>query len=499
MTIFTLVLYVAIVAAILTAIVGLVFKRQKSWLITFLQNFSGALFIFSGYVKAIDPLGTAFKMEQYFSEFYFTFNDTFLSFLAPVFPWFSEHSIVFSIVTIVFEIALGVMLLLGNRPKLTAWLFLGLVVFFTMLTGFTYLTGYVPTGVNFFEFGKWGSYVETNMRVTDCGCFGDFLKLKPKVSFFKDLFLLIPAIIFVWKYRDMHRLFTSGVRLVALWALILGFLGFCYYNTFMNEPIQDFRPFKNGADIRTQKGMEEEAMANVQITHYKMTNKTTGQVVMLPYEQYLKEFGNYPKEEWDFDQIKTEPAIEPSKISDFDISDLDGNDVTEDILNDPNYTFMVVAYKLPIEGKRMATTTVMDTSYVVDTVIVFDPTTSVADTSLRRTVDKLTPREVEVEATNFDPTFEKRLMDIINPVVNAAEQAGYKVYAVTAPNSSAVIDDLRHATQSAYPFYVADDLLLKTIQRSNPGLVLWKDGKLIQKWHFKKMPSFDEIRAKYMQ
>jgi hypothetical protein len=82
--------------------------------------------------------------------------------------------------------------------------------------------------------------------------------------------------------------------------------------------------------------------------------------------------------------------------------------------------------------------------------------------------------------------------------VAAAEKAGFKVFAVTAPNDPAVIDDFRHATQSAYPFHTADDLLLKTIQRSNPGLVLWKDGKVIQKWHFKKLPGFEEIQKNYM-
>src|SRR5690606_36610265 len=108
-------------------------------------------------------------------EFYYTVNETWLSFIAPMFPWFSEHSISISVVMIVFEIVLGVMLLLGSKPKLTSWLFLLLVAFFTALTGFTYLTGHVPSGTNFFEFGKWGAWVETNMRVTDCGCFGDFL------------------------------------------------------------------------------------------------------------------------------------------------------------------------------------------------------------------------------------------------------------------------------------------------------------------------------------
>jgi uncharacterized membrane protein YphA (DoxX/SURF4 family) len=487
---------VAIAAALLTLLVNFAAKSTKNLLMTFLQNFCGALFLFSGYVKAIDPLGTAFKMEQYFAEFFYTFKDTALSFMAPVFPWFSEHSIVFSIAMIVFEIALGVMLLVGFRPKLTAWLFLLLVILFTILTGFTYLTGYVPSGVNFFDYGQWGKYVETKMRVTDCGCFGDFIKLKPKQSFFKDVFLLLPSLYFVFKHGDMHQLFSARTRSILVWLTTFALIAFCYWYTYMDEPLQDFRPFQAGMDIRGQKAKESEALANVKITHYQMTNKTTGQVVMIPYEQYLKEFKNYPKEEWDFEQIKTEPAIQPSKISDFDISDADGNNVTEDILTDPNYALMVVSYKIKqMQGKQMKTATVTDTTFVVDTVKVAG-TDSI---QLVKKVDKITPRQVEIEVAAFDPDFEQRFTGVINPVMEAAEKAGIKVFAVTAPNDPAVVEDFRHSTQSAYPFYTADDLLLKTIMRSNPGLVLWKDGKIIQKWHYKKMPSYDEIKAKYIQ
>ena len=495
MTIFTLLLYIAIAAAILTAAVGFFYKGHKNWIMTYLQNFCGSLFIFSGYVKAVDPMGTAFKMEQYFSEFYYTFNETWMSFIAPMFPWFSEHSIAISVGMIVFEIVLGVMLLLGAKTKLTSWLFLLLVAFFTVLTGFTYLTGYVPSGTNFFEFGKWGEWVETNMRVTDCGCFGDFLKLKPKISFYKDVFLLFPSLFFVFRHRDMHQLFTPRIRQILIWGTAVAFLVFCIRNFVWDEPIFDFRPFAAGKDVRSIKLAEEEAAGNVQITHYKMTNKTSGQVVTLPYEQYLKEFKQYPKEEWEFEQIKTKPEIEPTKISDFEISDLEGNSVTDEILGDPNYSFMVLSYKLKaLDQKETKTTTVQDTTFSADTILV-DGT---GETQIVQKVESVTPRDVTTEVTLYDDEFVSRFTKVINPVVEAAEKAGIKVFAVTAPNSPEAIDDFRHATQSAYPFYTADDLLLKTIQRSNPGLVLWKDGKIIQKWHYKKMPTFEEIKSQYM-
>jgi len=154
MTLSTLIIGVGVAAAILTAITEFVFKARKNWLVSYLQNYAGALFIFSGWVKAIDPLGTAYKMEQYFAEFESTFSETLFSFMAPLFPWLSGFAIYFSVFMIVFEIVLGVMLIIGSRPKFTAWAFMLLVGFFTFLTGFTYLTGYVPEGVNFFSFGQ---------------------------------------------------------------------------------------------------------------------------------------------------------------------------------------------------------------------------------------------------------------------------------------------------------------------------------------------------------
>lgn len=496
MTIFTLILYVAIAAAILTALTVFVLKAHKSVLMTFVQHFCGSLFIFSGFVKAVDPLGTAFKMEQYFAEFYFTFNETAASFIAPIFPWFSQHALLISVAMIVFEIALGIMLIVGSRPKLTAWLFFLLVVFFTFLTGFTYLTGYVPPDVNFFEFSHWGPYVETNMKVTDCGCFGDFLKLKPKVSFFKDVFLLFPSVFFLFGHKKEHQLFDSNVRLGIVATTSILFLIFCIRNYSWDEPIFDFRPFKAGTDVRTKKQAEEDAMATVQITHYKMTNKKTGQVVTLPYEQYLKEFKDYPKDEWEFDQIKTEPEIEPTKISDFDISDLDGNNMTEDILNYPEYSFMVVAYKISQSADpRNEDVVVKDSIMVADTVKI-EGTDS---TQIVWRVGDIVDRTVQQEVYSFDPEYVRNFTQVLNPVLSNAETAGYKVFAVTAPNPPALIDDFRHETQSAYPFYETDDLLLKTIQRSNPGLVLWKDGKIVAKWHIKKLPSFEQIESQYLK
>lgn len=543
MTLEKLLIYIAIITVILTILTGIFRKRgEKNWLMTVLQNYCGALFVFSGWVKAVDPLGTAYKMEQYFAEFEATFSETWLSFITPLFPWFSEHSISFSVTMIVFEIVLGAMLIIGINRKLTSWLFLILVIFFTFLTGFTYLTGYVPDGVNFFDFGQWGDWVETSMKVTDCGCFGDFLVLKPKISFFKDVALLFPAFFFLFYSRAFHsfevgyqRAIMVGVAALASLAIILlngyavgmgaflaalgligvqllgktgGMIGstvvliiYCLSNFVWDIPQADFRPFSVGKDIRTQKQLEEDAENAVEIIAYKATNKADGKVVEIPYAQYLKEFKKYPKEEWKLEQLKTEPSIERSKISDFDISNEMGESVTEDILNNPNYSFMIVAYKLKYESTmgqkeiREKLAVKMDTTMRLDEVAAGQiDTIYIIDTTFREEV-----KTISQEVFNFPADYTMAWTNIVNPVLEAAEKAGIKSFAVTAYADPALIDDFRHETQSAYPFYSADDILLKTIVRSNPGIVLLKDGKVIQKWHYKHLPSFEEIKANVMK
>lgn len=464
MTIYHLVLYIAIAAAILTAAMSFLWPRQvKAWWLSFLQNFSGALFLFSGFVKAVDPMGTAFKMEQYFAEFDATFAGAGMTKLAALFPAMAEYAVAFSVFMIVFEMVLGLQLILGASRQLAAWLFLLLVGFFTVLTGFTYLTGYVPAGVNFFEFSKWGSFVETNMKVTDCGCFGDFLKLKPKTSFLKDVFLLVPAFLFVILHRRMHQLFSASARNISLAAFTVILLVYNVNNFMWNEPHLDFRPFKIGADIAGQKELEMQAENNVEILAYKLTNKKSKEVREIPYDQFLKEYANYTKEEWDFDQVQSEPfvwdtiregseiqvvkkVVTRSKISDFSIMDPMDNEVTEDILYDPNYNFLIIGYK-----------TYTDEAYL---------------NKWRETIGRLTKG-----AKNDGIT--------CRAVINYRDADGIAAFA--------------ESTGIDYPLYKADDIMLKTIIRSNPGVLLLKNGRIVMKWHLNKLPDYQEIKTQYMR
>lgn len=493
MTLSMLIILFAVVGAVLTALIGFSKAGKINWILSFLQNFTGTWFIFSGAVKAIDPMGTAFKMEQYFAEFERAFSGTWFSFIVPLFPKLSAVSPTFSTTMITLEIIVGLALILGASRVLTSWVFLIILVFFTFLTGFTYLTGYVPDGVNFFQFGKWGTYVETNMKVTDCGCFGDFIKLKPFTSFVKDLFLLIPAIIFVIGAKKMHQLFTPVSRTITLSVATLGTVLFCISNYVWNEPIVDFRPFKNGVNIRERQLAEQEAAANVEIIAYRLTNKNNGKIVELPYEQYLKEFKKYPKEQWNIDQVKSEPTVPHTKISDFDLQDVEGNNVTEQVLNLPDYTFMIVAYKLHGKDAGKETLSVPDTIWGVDSLRVGD------SLQLQRKILSVANKQVEKNINKWDKHFTERWTKVVNPVVIAAEKDGVKTFAVTGFDDPERIDDFRHETQSAYPFLTADDIMIKTIMRSNPGVVLLKNGQIIQKWHFKQLPAYGDIKAQFMK
>ncbi len=445
MTLTTLLLYISLTALGLTGLTYYALGHKRNLLLSLLQNFTGALFLFSGYVKAIDPLGTAYKMEQYFAEFSSTAEGAGAGFLAPVFPWLSSFSTGFSVFMIVLEIMLGLMLILGSKRRLTSVLFFVIVAFFTVLTGYTYLTGYVPAGENFFHFDAWGPYAESNMKVTDCGCFGDFLKLEPRVSFLKDVALLFPALLFLFFPSRMHRLFTQGTRS----ALVLG-LGalavvYCLSNFLWDLPGQDFRPFRVGTDVAAVKQAEEEAAGSVTMLGYVLTNKADGQVVEMNTEDFLKVYKDYPESAWEYETRSSEPAIPATKISDFEVTDAEGEDIIPELLADPGYTFLIVAYQL------------------------------------------------KGEPGSWDADYLEHWREDIQPVVEQAKSAGHRVVAMTKFADDAYLEDFRRTVGAEYDFARGDDILLKTIIRSNPGVVLMKGGVIVNKWHHDRLPSFEDI------
>ncbi len=494
MTISGLVFNIGIVAIILTLVIGLALKKQKSYLMTFLQTFTGVLFIFSGWVKAIDPMGTAFKMEQYFGEFESLFSQTMFKFISPIFPMLSNISIWFSVGMIIFEIVLGIMLLVGIRPKLTAWLFFLLVVFFTILTGFTYLTGYVPSGSTFFDFASWGPYKASNMKVTDCGCFGDFLKLEPKISFMKDLVLLVPAIYFLFRHKDMHALLSKKWNSILMLASTLVLIIYCLNNFVWNEPHIDFRPFKNGANIAALRAEEKKAQAEVQITDFTLKSLVDGKTIDVPYKQYMADTTYQDKSKWTvLEQIKTALRIPKTKISEFEITDFDGNDSTDLYISNPKNHFMVLSPKVKFKTGSIKSV-VQDSIFKMDTVFMKDGKIK----EVKKTFLNVMNKEISKTDFIFPESF---LSDLkaMKPLLESAKKDGNDVSVVIGSFTKEAADDLAKETGIDAIFLAADDILLKTVMRSNPGMVLWKNGVIVQKWHKNKLPDYNTIKTQFIK
>ena len=498
-----LIIQFAIAGALLTALTVWA-KMHKHIFWTFLQHFVGVWFVFSGLVKAVDPIGTAYKMEDYFGAFETTFAglvNVFKGF-APLFPWLAKHSMGFSIGMIVLEIVLGIALIIGWRRKLTAWLFFLLMVVFTLLTGFTYLTGYVPIEANFFDFAQWGPYVKTQMRVTDCGCFGDFIKLDPKVSFFKDLGLMVPAFLFLLWTRKEHELWTKRTRDIITGISTAAILLVCIQNTYLNLPMVDFRPFKVGSNVRERKALE--SSAKVDILGWVLENTNTGEKLkyMEPEPNkftYLKE---YPKDKgWKVkDQIKTDFFVEKdgvkttitkTKVSEFAVESVENGEITDDLLEEAGYSLMIVAYKLH-GSTQTEMLTIQDTIWATDTLLVTKDSFR-----LQQRVVSVQPKQVERKVFIPTPDYADFFTKSINPMAEAASKAGWKVYAITTYGDSENSADFARKVGAKYPFHRADDKLLKTIIRADPGVVVWKDGQVVGMYHHRHLPTFDQLSAKF--
>lgn len=188
-------------------------------LVNLCRFFVAITFIFSGFVKLVDPLGSAYKFEEYFG-----FDVLNLEFLIP-------YALPFSIFLILAEIMLGVMLLMGYLPKITTWSLLLMILVFLFLTWYS-------------------AYFD---KVTDCGCFGDAVKLSAWGTFYKNIVLIVLILVLVLKSKMIKPLLSV---VFAKWTSFLLFFVFLYitYYVLIHLPIIDFRPYAVGENI--PEGME---------------------------------------------------------------------------------------------------------------------------------------------------------------------------------------------------------------------------------------------------
>ena len=267
-------------------------------LVNIARGLVGGLFIFSGLVKAIDPKGLSYKMQEFFEVWA---RD---GFLPKLMNTFNEHSLTFSIVIITLEVFLGLALLLGWQKKMTTWLLLLLTLFFTFLTAFVLFTG----------------------KIKACGCFGDCIPLTPTQTFTKDIILLVLVVLLLMGHKFIKPLFKPIICPAILAMAISGVL---FLQTYVQHhlPLKDCLPFKVGNNILELRKMPKDAVPDK--FDYTFVYQKNGE---------KKEFGvnNIPDSTWQFVDRK-QTLIQKGKnniplINDFSFTTESGNDTTEAIL-----------------------------------------------------------------------------------------------------------------------------------------------------------------------
>ena len=350
----------------------------------FLRIFVGIFFIISGFIKLNDPIGFAFKLEEYFGP---TVLDL---------PFFTPYALAISIVVVVLEVLLGVFLIIGYKKKFTLWSLLLMIVFFTFLTFYS-------------------AYFN---KVKDCGCFGDAMKMDPWESFGKDVVLLVMILIIFAGQKYIKPFFSKFITTIIDLISFIACLGFAYH-VLMHLPSIDFRPYKVGNNITEKMTMPEDAPQPV--IEYTWTFNENGKEV-----QYITS-GSYPESTGKYVGVETkiiEEGYEPP-IHDFSI-EKDGADFTEDILNRP-HVILIVNYNLA---------------------------------------------KAEAEG-----------LKNVKVLTDKAMANGYDVIGLTATGPEEVAQ-IQSKYNLNYDYYFCDETALKTIVRSNPGILKLEKGTIIQKKHW---------------
>jgi uncharacterized membrane protein YphA (DoxX/SURF4 family) len=362
----------------------------------------GITFLFSGFVKAVDPLGTAYKIQDYL--------------LAMGMTSLRSIALPASIALCVMEFLLGTWLLLGLYRRIVTKLLFLVMVFMTPLT----------------------LYLAIKNPVHDCGCFGDFLILTNWETFYKNLILLPCAVaVLVWHNR-VSPLFSRHTYWLAALSSAGFILLFTIYN-YMFLPAFDFRPYRIGTDLRKLVAEKSKGDVYQNTFVYEKDGKR---------KNFTEE--NYPWKDpsWKFVEMKSTMVKEgqKSEVEDFGINHLkissnrksidNETDITDSVLNDSSYTFLMIAYSL----KDMA----------------------------------------ESHLSDFED------------VSYYAQEHGYKFYCLTAANRKEILDWIDDSGVN-YDFCLTDERVLKTMIRSNPGLILMKNGKIVNMWPDSRLPQEKEL------
>jgi uncharacterized membrane protein YphA (DoxX/SURF4 family) len=259
----------------------------------------GILFIFSGLVKANDPLGLSYKMQEFFDVWSHYHS------LKNIMTWLNDYALPFSIITITLEIVVGVAILLGWNKRFFSALLLLLIIFFTFLTGYAVFSG----------------------KIAACGCFGDCIPLTAMQSFIKDLVLFMLILVICTGIKYIHPVFSGFINLLIIVISIVLVLFFQWY-VLRHLPVKDCLPYKQGNNILALRKMPSNAVPDR--IDFKFTYEKNGQK-----KQFSK--NELPDSTWSF-VSREDVVIEKGKnneppIKDFFITTLSGNDTTESFLN----------------------------------------------------------------------------------------------------------------------------------------------------------------------
>jgi uncharacterized membrane protein YphA (DoxX/SURF4 family) len=274
--------------------------------VTIVRIFVGVLFIVSGLVKANDPLGLSYKMQEFFEVWNASVSPG--SFIAKSFHFFNEHSLSLSVIMIGLEIMAGVALLIGWKRKAILNLLLVLILFFTFLTAYAYWSG----------------------KFKNCGCFGDCLPITPLTSFLKDVLLLLMILFLIWKQRYIEPFFVKRKQNLALILSLLFTIAMQWY-ALNYLPFVDCLPFKKENNISEQMKMPANAVADS--FAMKFIYEKQGKQFEFSPEELPADLATYKFIDRTQKLVRQGNAEPP--IKGFSLVGLDGQDFTTSVLAEP--------------------------------------------------------------------------------------------------------------------------------------------------------------------
>jgi uncharacterized membrane protein YphA (DoxX/SURF4 family) len=273
---------------------------MKKWLIV-IRWFVGLLFIFSGLIKANDPLGLSYKMQEFFEAWHL--------------KGFHNYTLFAAIAMNILEVVAGVAVIVGWQMKRFSWLLLSLIVFFTFLTGYVLFSG----------------------KIHACGCFGDCLPLTPIQTFGKDLTLLFLILLLVF---NSNKVKTKLNATVSFGIIVISFVGTLALQFFVQKhlPIIDCLPYAKGKNILEEMKLPPNAVSDSFAITFKY--KKNGQQIEFDQNNFPTDFDSTYEYINRYDKLVRKGTGLP-KIVDFSLTTLNGNDTTKYILGTPNFYLLI--------------------------------------------------------------------------------------------------------------------------------------------------------------